>query len=62
MEHKMYLEKEVKTSITIIEEDNSVKIELFNYSECLSVSVSLNKKELHKLIGTLLHVQQKMNK
>jgi hypothetical protein len=60
MEHKMYLEKEVKTSITIIEEDNSVKIELFNYSECLSVS--LNKKELHKLIGTLLHVQQKMNK
>ena len=56
----MYLEKEVKTSITIIEEDNSVKIELFNYSECLSVS--LNKKELHKLIGTLLHVQQKMNK
>ena len=60
MEHKMYLEKEVKTSITIFEEDNLVKIELFNYSE--SLSVTLNKKELHKLIGTLLHVQQKMNK
>jgi hypothetical protein len=59
MEHKLTSKAIAKNSINVIEQGESqvcIEIESFGLKE----SIFLNKKELHSLIGTLLHVQQKM--
>ena len=58
MEHKQKLETYVNQSITIIEEEVLITIKTDNNTT--ESEVTLTKKELHSLIGTLLHVQQKM--
>ena len=58
MEHKQKLETYFNQSITIIEEDGLITIKTYNNT--IESEVTLTKKELHSLIGTLLHVQQKM--
>ena len=58
MEHKQNLETYVNQSITIIEDGKMVNIEV--YDNTIISNVTITKKELHSLIGTLLHVQQKL--
>lgn len=58
MEHKQKLETYFNQSITIIEEDGLITIKTYNNT--IESQVTLTKKELHSLIGTLLHVQQKL--
>lgn len=58
MEHKQKLETYFNQSITIIEEDGLTIIKTYNNT--IESEVTLTKKELHSLIGTLLHVQQKL--
>ncbi|HOD10673.1 MAG TPA: hypothetical protein PKH91_08000 [Flavobacterium sp.] len=58
MEHKLKLETYVNQSITVIEEENTITISVYNNT--IEEYVTLTKKELHSFIGTLLHVQQKM--
>lgn len=58
MEHKQKLETYFNQSITIIEEDGLITIKAYNNT--IESEVTLAKKELHSLIGTLLHVQQKL--
>lgn len=58
MEHKQNLETYVNQSITIIEDGKTVNIEV--YDNTIVSNVTITKKELHSLIGTLLHVQQKL--
>jgi len=58
MEHKQILETYFNQSITIIEEDGLITIKTYNNT--IESEVTLTKKELHSLIGTLLHVQQKL--
>lgn len=58
MEHKQKLETYFNQSITIIEEDGLITIKTYNNT--IESEVTLAKKELHSLIGTLLHVQQKL--
>ena len=58
MEHKQKLETYFNQSITIIEEDGLITIKTCNNT--IESEVTLTKKELHSLIGTLLHVQQKL--
>lgn len=58
MEHKQKLETYFNQSITIIEEDGLTTIKTDNNTT--ESEVTLTKKELHSLIGTLLHVQQKL--
>lgn len=58
MEHKQNLETYVNQFITIIEDGKTVNIEV--YDNTIVSNVTITKKELHSLIGTLLHVQQKL--
>lgn len=58
MEHKQKLETYFNQSIIIIEEDVLITIKTNNNTT--ESEVTLTKKELHSLIGTLLHVQQKL--
>ena len=58
MEHKQKLETYFNQSITIIEENGLITIKTYNNT--IESQVTLTKKELHSLIGTLLHVQQKL--
>ena len=58
MEHKQKLETYFNQSITIIEEEVLITIKTNNNKT--ESEVTLTKKELHSLIGTLLHVQQKL--
>lgn len=58
MEHKLYLETLSNQSITIIEDDGMITLQIDNNNSIESVFIT--KKELHSFIGTLLHVQQKM--
>jgi len=58
MEHKQNLETYVNQSITIIEDGMMVKIEVCDNT--IISNITITKKELHSLIGTLLHVQQKL--
>ena len=58
MEHKQNLETYVNQSITIIEDGKMVNIEV--YDNTIISNFTITKKELHSLIGTLLHVQQKL--
>ena len=58
MEHKQKLETYFNQSITIIEEEVLITIKTNNNTT--ESEVTLTKKELHSLIGTLLHVQQKL--
>jgi len=58
MEHKQKLETYFNQSITIIEEEVLIVIKTDNNT--IESEVTLTKKELHSLIGTLLHVQQKL--
>ena len=58
MEHKQKLETYFNQSITIIEEEVLITIKTDNNTT--ESEVTLTKKELHSLIGTLLHVQQKL--
>ena len=58
MEHKQKLETYFNQSITIIEEEVLITIKTDNNT--IESEVTLTKKELHSLIGTLLHVQQKL--
>ena len=58
MEHKLYLETLLNQSITIIEDDGMITLQIDNNNSIESVLIK--KKELHSFIGTLLHVQQKM--
>jgi hypothetical protein len=58
MEHKQKLETYFNQSITIIEEDGLITIKTYNNT--IESEVTLTKKEIHSLIGTLLHVQQKL--
>ena len=58
MEHKQKLETYFNQSITILEENGLITIKTYNNT--IESEVTLTKKELHSLIGTLLHVQQKL--
>ena len=58
MEHKQKLETYVNQSITIIEDEKMVKVQV--YDNTIISEVTFTKKELHSFIGTLLHVQQKL--
>ena len=58
MEHKQKLETYFNQSITIIEDDGLITIKTDNNT--IESEVTFTKKELHSLIGTLLHVQQKL--
>lgn len=58
MEHKLILETLLYQSITIIEDDGIIILQVDN-NDCKE-AVFITKKELHSFIGTLLHVQQKM--
>ena len=58
MEHKQKLETYFNQSITIIEEEVLITIKTDNNT--IESEVTLTKKELHSLIGTLLHVQKKL--
>lgn len=58
MEHKQKLETYFNQYITIIEEDGLITIKTYNNT--IESEVTITKKELHSLIGTLLHVQQKL--
>lgn len=58
MEHKLNLETLLYQSITIIEDDGMIIMQIDNNNSIESVLIT--KKELHSFIGTLLHVQQKM--
>lgn len=59
MEHKLISDESIENSISIIEFNNEVVIIKISNNE-LELPIALSKKELHSLIGTLLHVQQKM--
>ena len=59
MEHKLISDESIENSISIIEFNNEVVIIKVSNNE-LELPIYLSKKELHSLIGTLLHVQQKM--
>lgn len=63
------LDFDVQKFIEVVQNESdlsSINIEVGFYEENLEKSkdtlgsISLNKKELHSLIGTLLHVQSKM--
>lgn len=58
MEHKLYLETLSNQSITVIEDDGMIILQVDNNNSLEAVFIT--KKELHSFIGTLLHVQQKM--
>jgi len=58
MEHKQNLETLLNQSITIIEDEGMIILQIDNNNSLESVFIT--KKELHSFIGTLLHVQQKM--
>lgn len=59
MEHKLTLENSPYQAISVIEkEKEGVVIQIIN--DDTNESVFITKKELHSLIGTLLHVQQKI--
>ena len=59
MEHKLISDESIENSISIIEFNNEVVIIKVSNKE-IKLTITLSKKELHSLIGTLLHVQQKM--
>jgi hypothetical protein len=58
MEHKLNLETLLNQSITIIEDDGMIVMQIDNDGS--KESALITKKELHSFIGVLLHVQQKM--
>jgi hypothetical protein len=70
MMHKLspqeYRNDDIKFEIYVLELDNetvNIGIERTEYANrhlSSQICVNLNKKELHSLIGTLLHVQAKM--
>ena len=64
MEYKMYLKDGNVISISEVENELRKIIELcfcinpkYDFDD---VNIFINKDELHKLIGTLLHIQAKM--
>lgn len=59
MEHKLIPADCNSASITVIEHNTTVVVIKITENG-IDQPIALNKKELHSLIGTLLHVQQKM--
>ena len=58
MEHVLTSEKFVELTISIKERTDGVLLKIKNFEN--SEEILLSKKELHSLIGTLLHTQAKM--
>lgn len=70
MEHRLIAEEistaDLKYEFYVLEIDSNIvnlgiqKTDFCNDSLSNILSINITKKELHSLIGTLLHVQQKM--